>query len=467
MGSAGGHRKHGIFFENIDSTRFAFSVLSLEEALSCVPPPVTYSPSCVTSKTTTKVNGEPPSKVLLWRNLFDQVNKYCFDQQPKFERPRFVVKEIVNEEDVQVAMDVNMCMVLSSLMTPGYNFSRLPTHTTGVPDFTCFYLASLLVLTIEVKRKHVLQEIGENTLPEFYRKNEKARMVVQQIFNYMEENNLRYSILSTYDSHWFLKREHTKLWISRTLPLQSVSPPVLKTYAYLAQHAQSDPYSLHPLQVPVQADGDNNSRTLRSHSKLLSNQAPDQQSSSDYSQTYYTSVGQHNNYSFADFKFQSILGEGRSGKTLLCEFRGNTIALKSADLSKTPLDIVEEMKKEVEIYKILADIQGKYIPKLICYGYYGGGMSFVIGMTIVGTPLCDDHKLTKQQKAQALKALKKIHDHGILHNDIREENILVDSKGNVFLIDFGMASRDDFHKNRTVFNEELRQFSRLLDKYIT
>ncbi|PKY33571.1 kinase-like protein [Rhizophagus irregularis] len=204
---------------------------------------------------------------------------------------------------------------------------------------------------------------------------------------------------------------------------------------------------------------DNNSCTLRSHSKLLSNQAPDQQSSSDYSQTYYTSVGQHNNYSFADFKFQSILGEGRSGKILLCEFRGNTIALKSADLSKTPLDIVEEMKKEVEIYKILADIQGKYIPKLICYDYYGGGMSFVIGMTIVGTPLCNDHKLTKQQKAQALKVLKKIHDHKILHNDIWKENILVDSKGNVFLIDFGMASRDDFHKNRTVFNEELRQFS--------
>ena len=33
----------------------------------------------------------------------------------------------------------------------------------------------------------------------------------------------------------------------------------------------------------------------------------------------------------------------------------------------------------------LADIQGKYIPKLVCYGYYGGEMGFVIGMTIAGT----------------------------------------------------------------------------------
>ncbi|CAI2198054.1 18933_t:CDS:1, partial [Funneliformis geosporum] len=77
-------------------------------------------------------------------------------------------------------------------------------------------------------------------------------------------------------------------------------------------------------------------------------------------------------FSFTDFKFKGILGEGRSGKTLLCEFRGETIALKSVDLSKAPSYVLEEMQKEVEIYKDLADIQGKYIPKLVCYGYYGG-----------------------------------------------------------------------------------------------
>lgn len=90
----------------------------------------------------------------------------------------------------------------------------------------------------------------------------------------------------------------------------------------------------------------------------------------------------------------SILGKGRSGKTLLCEFCGDMIALKSADLSNTPPYVLEEMQKEVEIYKDLADIQGKYIPKLVCYGYYDGGMSFVIGTTIVGTIL-SKHKIMK------------------------------------------------------------------------
>ncbi|CAI2178089.1 13349_t:CDS:2, partial [Funneliformis geosporum] len=92
-------------------------------------------------------------------------------------------------------------------------------------------------------------------------------------------------------------------------------------------------------------------------------------------QIYPTSIQRRldqQKFSFTDFKFKGILGEGRSGKTLLCEFRGDMIALKSVDLSKAPSYVLEEMQKEVEIYKDLADIQGKYIPKLVCYGYYGG-----------------------------------------------------------------------------------------------
>src|SRR5437773_12118703 len=117
---------------------------------------------------------------------------------------------------------------------------------------------------------------------------------------------------------------------------------------------------------------------------------------------------------------------------LLCEFCGKMIALKCVDLSKVPLYILEEIQKEVEIYKDLADIQGKYIPKLICYGYYEGGMSFVIGLTIVGTML-SDQKITEQQKSRAIKGLEAIHKHGILHNDIREENILINDNNNIYL----------------------------------
>ncbi|UZO05910.1 uncharacterized protein OCT59_026248 [Rhizophagus irregularis] len=142
------------------------------------------------------------------------------------------------------------------------------------------------------------------------------------------------------------------------------------------------------------------------------------------------------------------------------------IALKSVDLSKAPSYVLEEMQKEVEIYKDLADIQGKYIPKLICYGYYGRGMSFVIGMTIVSTSL-SEQKIKKRQKTRAIKGLEAIHKHGILHNDIRKENILINDDGGVYLIDFGMASREDTKKKRKLFEEEQLKYSNLLDRYNT
>src|SRR6266496_4877310 len=114
---------------------YSFPVLSLEEALSCVPPPVTYSPKCTTSKTTTKVSGDPPTRVLLWGDFFDKVNQFRFDQQPRFERPQFVVKEIENEEDVRGVLDFNICQILNYLMGSEYKFSRHSPDTPGVPDF--------------------------------------------------------------------------------------------------------------------------------------------------------------------------------------------------------------------------------------------------------------------------------------------------------------------------------------------
>ncbi|RGB22696.1 hypothetical protein C1646_822450 [Rhizophagus diaphanus] len=259
-------------------------LLSLEEALSCIPPPITYSPDCVTSKTTTKASGDLPTSVLLWGDFFDKVNQFRFDQQPIFERPRFndEFNDVVDEEDVRNA--------------------------------------------IKAKRKHVLEDMGEETFPEFYYTS-KGGDVIQQIYNYMGGNELRYGILTTYDNHWFLRREHAKLWISKTLLLESESPP-----------AKENPKSPKP-QVVVPVQGDNNSRTLRSHSKSSSNSSLNQHSTSSTSANQQpssiTSINQQD-YNFTDFKFKGILGEGRSGKTLLCEFRGDTIALKSVDISKAP-----------------------------------------------------------------------------------------------------------------------------------
>ncbi|CAI2183571.1 6131_t:CDS:2 [Funneliformis geosporum] len=134
---------------------------------------------------------------------------------------------------------------------------------------------------MKAKRKHVLEDIGEQTFFEFYNTS-KNKDVIQQIYNYMGGNELRYSIFTIYDNHWFLRREHTELWISKTLPLEFESPLVLKVYAYLTQQAKENPKSPKP-QVLVPTHGDNNSRTLRSHSKSSSNSSLNQQQTSSTS----------------------------------------------------------------------------------------------------------------------------------------------------------------------------------------
>jgi hypothetical protein len=173
------------------------------------------------------------------------VNSFSFDQQPRFERPRFDDRfVVVNEEVVRNAINFNICMVLNDLTGSDYEYTMRQTDTPGVLDFTCHYLVKSLILVIEAKRKHVLEKIGEQSFSEFYQVNEKAKTVIQQIYNYMGGNELRYGILTTYDNHWFLRREYTELWISKTLPLQSESPPVLKAYAYLTRQAKENPYPL-------------------------------------------------------------------------------------------------------------------------------------------------------------------------------------------------------------------------------
>ncbi len=91
-------------------------------------------------------------------------------------------------------------------------------------------------------------------------------------------------------------------------------------------------------------------------------------------------------------------------------------------------------------------------------------MSFVISLTIVDTML-SDQKVTKRQRLRAIKRLEAIYKHGILHNDIREENILINDDGDIYLIDFRMVSQEDTKKKRKLFEEEQLKYSNLLDRY--
>ncbi|EXX52605.1 hypothetical protein RirG_251560 [Rhizophagus irregularis DAOM 197198w] len=126
-------------------------------------------------------------------------------------------------------LNVNICLVLDELARPEYRFSKRQPDAPGVPDFPCHYFVESLILVIEVKRKHVMENISR-----VYQADEKGKNGDSTNLQLYGEINVD----TVFDNHWFLRREHTELWISKT-PLQSVFPPELKAYAYITRQANA------------------------------------------------------------------------------------------------------------------------------------------------------------------------------------------------------------------------------------
>ncbi|CAG8833768.1 26285_t:CDS:2, partial [Racocetra persica] len=178
-----------------------------------------YSSFACSSSSTTSANGKLPEEVHLWEDFLEKSDGHIFDKgQFIFQKPEFYYNRVLfNESNVCEAVNANINTVLNDLME-GYDFSTRKPRV-GQPDFTCYHNDDLITL-VEVKRMHVFEKMGEQTLSEFYKTSEKAKMVVRQTYGYMTESP-------------------EVLYISKTLSLQSKAPPVLKAYAYLALQAKN------------------------------------------------------------------------------------------------------------------------------------------------------------------------------------------------------------------------------------
>ncbi|PKY28883.1 hypothetical protein RhiirB3_391390 [Rhizophagus irregularis] len=191
--------------------------------------------------------------------------------------------------------------------------------------------------------------------------------IIGQIYNYMSSLQLQYGVLSSYDNHWFLyrpKNNNTELQISHSCACDSTNPPVLKSYVYLARLAKEDPASPH-LNI-------NN----RKRKQTLALQQSQQNSGSGHiSQIFRSLSNPHYNVRSTSGDqglnenqdpTEEAIGYGQTGGTYRCKFYGQTLALKDLDLQ-----FFYNMKNDIKIYQRLSKIQVKYIPKLLCYGYYG------------------------------------------------------------------------------------------------
>ena len=430
-------------------TLFLFvDILSETNSLGLLPPIVQYLKAKGSTKATISQYACTPQSVVAWEGFKDDVNGVTWDNTQKYVKPGFWEnKGIYGEEDVREALNFNVLKPLNAWLASkgaGEEFSRgiaSGQKVIGEPDFILSCNRKLR-LAIEVKTKWSL---SASDLVEAYAKNlvkHKADInspvsvyhQVEQIFGYLSHNNLQYGVLTNYENTWFLHRPRENLGqlrVSPPIPYNNQWPTLFQCFFYLTSLARnnhrcgSPPVTPPPLPPPPRyvssVEGEHIPLELGERIPLEF-------------------------FGWGSFSILSVLGTGHSGTVFKAILHGEVVALKICDLWQHP-EYTKELLNEVKMYHALRELQGQCIPKFKGAGYTAGGL-FAIATDIVGSPVEDMKSLNNQERLLIQTALSSIHRHGIVHNDIREDNILIKRYGSQFhasFIDFAFSKRGSWH----------------------
>jgi hypothetical protein len=455
----------------------------MDEYLKTIPPLPRYGSTLPLPTSTIPPRVRYPQSIIHWPSFGDEVLSFVqSDIVPitgRVERPVFELLEARIRSEVptlQMFISQNLFQVVAThrgcdVMTTEYGQSAGATDShiekNGIP-----------VIINEYKGKWILNPDwfqdggridGQNV-------NIHIQRAINQVYTYTVANRLEYGILTSCDSTFFLKRVKIEndldgveqLLISSCISHDSVSPTILQSIAYFMSIADGSRISSPPLSSSSSSSSYQQSSISfnpssgsdcdldLSTSSQSSNYLPGSSGSSFNSKGAKKGVSKSKEVDFCleDFKIDYVLGYGR---TKVYYEAKNQLALKAIDLFKHA-DMIPELENEIEIYECLIDLQGAMIPKLLLHGYWEGGM-YCIGLSLCGTV---PETLSNSQKRKVMEIIHAIHSNGILHNDIKKENILVDEDGTVRLIDFAFATRNNCRIAQKKENARLRKCIELL-----
>jgi tetratricopeptide (TPR) repeat protein/predicted Ser/Thr protein kinase len=146
------------------------------------------------------------------------------------------------------------------------------------------------------------------------------------------------------------------------------------------------------------------------------------------------------------YEIQSVLGEGGMGTVYKAHDRelGRTVALKviRSDMASRP-EVLERFKREI---LLASQVTHKNVLRVHDLGAVGDvrfiSMSYVEGSNLKVLldregPLPLDRALPLVR--QIGEALEAAHEAGVVHRDLKPQNILIDTDGNAYIADFGIS----------------------------
>src|ERR1051325_6909509 len=147
------------------------------------------------------------------------------------------------------------------------------------------------------------------------------------------------------------------------------------------------------------------------------------------------------------YRIVERLGEGGMGQVYLAEDinLGRRVAIKFPTLTPNERDYRARFLREA---RSISELSNPHIATLYDYGETNDGHPFLVMELVRGSTLGElmhknDLTLTRVLEIveDVASALKEAHARGIIHRDIKPSNIMVDDRGQVKVLDFGLAKQ--------------------------
>ena len=188
--------------------------------------------------------------------------------------------------------------------------------------------------------------------------------------------------------------------------------------------------------------------TIKENEKYISYNR-DMEIISSYIKNYYKKNKKYPSTKMKFYKYGRLLGKGAFGKVNLClhTLTGRLVAIKSINKEKIKTErqrqkikqetaIMEALSKSKNIVKIFETYETK---KHICivmeYICAGDLLTYIKKRSKLTEPVA------KFIFKQIILGIKHIHDNGIIHRDIKLDNILLDLDNNIKICDFGVSRK--------------------------
>lgn len=130
------------------------------------------------------------------------------------------------------------------------------------------------------------------------------------------------------------------------------------------------------------------------------------------------------------------------------------VAIKVMRLGLDEPEFIERFSEE---RRILGKLDHPNLAKLIDSGLDEAGAPYFVMDLVEGVPIdmyCEQHHLSVRDRIALVRIVCEVvayaHRQGVVHRDLKPQNILVTHEGDVKLVDFGIAKRLDIDQDRTL-----------------